>query len=369
MDNGQQNAITETAPHWYVLTTLDPQKAEKCLLEEELSCEGKPSQQGRFQFFIPYQFLKLRHAPSTSEAGRTTLPHGRTHVAANNETRSILRRYIFIRAHESELVKYLGGEWNRWTRGRIQFYLDGHKNKVTVADRMMGKFIEACSDMRLRFEVLPPIEGLTAGEEVILNTTAFRGEKARVLSIDHTSRGICLSLGLQLFSGSMVIRLSGLTEGDILREGQQKSPIDGSHLIDNVQRRLLTILSRKVNGKQTPETQKRDQEALVELFNYRFHHFDNDAARRHFLALMLICARLLRDHVGQSELTQAALAELDAINAKPTAKAATDVRAYLHVALCIATGQPSYRDAAKEYVREYQPKSQALRRFVKLIRK
>ena len=84
---------------------------------------------------------------------------------------------------------------------------------------------------------------------------------------------------------------------------------------------------------------------------------------------MLICARLLRDHVGQSELTQAALAELDAINAKPTAKAATDVRAYLHVALCIATGQPSYRDAAKEYVREYQPKSQALRRFVKLIRK
>jgi len=363
MDNTHPPINNTAQPHaWYVLTTLDPQQAEEHLLENS-------SEQGGFQFFIPYQFLKLRHTPAISPSGQAALPHGRPHVAANNETRSILRRYIFIRAHESALVQYLSGEWNQLGRSRIQFYLDRQRQKVTVADAMMGKFIEACSDMRLRFDVVPPIEGLAAGEEVILNTTAFRGEKARILGIKHTSHGLRLTLGLQLFAGSMVIRLSGISDGDIIREGQTQAPIDGSHLIDNVQRHLLAILSRRVNGKQTPETKMRDQETLAHLFNYRFHHFDNDAARRHFLALMLIAAHLLRDTVGRAELTEAALAELEVINARPASKAATDVRAYLHVALHIATGHPAYRDAAKAYIRDCQPKSLTLRRFVKLSRK
>ena len=369
MENKQpHNGTKAQPPHWYVLTTLDPRQAESRLSEVHLLPDSTPNEQGHFQFFIPYMFLKLRHAPSTGLAGHSTLPHGKSRVEANNETRSILRRYIFIRAHESELVEYLSGEWNQWSRNRIQFYLDSQRNKVTVSDRMMGKFIEACSDMRLRFEVLPPVKGLVEGEEVILNTTAFRGEKARILSIEHTPRGIRLSLGLQLFSGSMVIRLSGVSEGDILREGQQQSPIDSSHLIDNTQRRLLAILSRRVNGKQTTEVLEKDRETLLELFNYRFHHFENDTARRHFLALMLICARLLRDEMGQAELTEVAVVEVAAIEARAASKAATDVRAYLHVALYLATGQPGYRETAKEYVREHQPKSQALRRFVKLIR-
>jgi hypothetical protein len=84
---------------------------------------------------------------------------------------------------------------------------------------------------------------------------------------------------------------------------------------------------------------------------------------------MLICAHLCQDAKGEKELQQRALQQLEAINAKGPAKAATDTRTYLWIALKISTGDPQYRDLAKDYIRTKQPKSPQLRQFVTLISK
>ena len=52
------------------------------------------------------------------------------------------------------------------------------------------------------------------------------------------------------------------------------------------------------------------------------------------------------------------------IDKKRESKAATDTRAYLHIALYIATKKSEYREMARDYVRKYDPKSQCLRQFV-----
>jgi hypothetical protein len=57
------------------------------------------------------------------------------------------------------------------------------------------------------------------------------------------------------------------------------------------------------------------------------------------------------------------------MNQKSESKAATDTRTYLWIALYISTNDPAYRDAAKRYVQDYDPKSPKLRRFVSLIRR
>ena len=84
---------------------------------------------------------------------------------------------------------------------------------------------------------------------------------------------------------------------------------------------------------------------------------------------LLICAHLCRYTADEELLREELLEILSQINKRSESKAATDARAYLWIALYISTNDPMYRDAAKLYVREYQPKSAKLRSFVSLIRK
>ena len=114
---------------------------------------------------------------------------------------------------------------------------------------------------------------------------------------------------------------------------------------------------------------RRHAELLTTLYRYRDYEIQNPSAEAHFTALMLICAHLCQDAKGEKELQQRALAQLEAINAKGPAKAATDTRSYLWIALKISTGDPQYRDLAKDYIRTKQPKSPQLRQFVTLISK
>ena len=163
MENPQAN----TPIHWYVLTTLSPQQTEIRLQEENAARIAHGDPRGAIQYFIPYQFLKRRyekgHQPShESDASETlSIPRSAEQVKANNQTRAVLRRYIFLRAHEQDLNELLGSDWNRWGDNRVQFFYDHEHSKVTVHDQMMEKFIDACCDMQLHFELVPSLEGLT----------------------------------------------------------------------------------------------------------------------------------------------------------------------------------------------------------------
>ena len=340
---------------WYVLTTLDPKDSE-----EHLSSATMP-------YFIPYQFLK-RHSTSLPHVSDATVPGSSTMVRANNEIRSILRRYVFVRSTEEQLSSFLHGDWNQYSNNRLQFFLDKARNKVTVHDSMMDRFMEACSDLRLRFEICTPLDDIETDEEVVLNTTPFRGERAKVLEVHHTPHGVDLTLGLQIFTGSIILRLTGVSERDIIRYESGNRKTDSRHLIDNMQRRLLQVLSRHVHGKHTPESLQRDHATLDLLSSLRPPLAKKASSARHFLALQLICAYLRKDDITCRELSEKAETALSIIEAEGQQKAGSDVQAYLNVALYIATGNPAYREAAKSYVKERQPSSQALRRFVSLIR-
>jgi hypothetical protein len=77
---------------------------------------------------------------------------------------------------------------------------------------------------------------------------------------------------------------------------------------------------------------------------------------------------LCRYTADEAQLQKKVLDALAEINQRSESKASTDTRAYLWIALYISTHNPIYRDAAKQYVRDYQPKSKKLRSFVSLIR-
>lgn len=86
---------------------------------------------------------------------------------------------------------------------------------------------------------------------------------------------------------------------------------------------------------------------------------------RHYLALMLICARMMGDEKALRQYVGLVNAELGDLSRLRESKAATDSRCWLHIAMFIATGKPHFRNLAKAYIRQYNPKSTYLRQFVK----
>lgn len=346
---------------WFILTTLFPRKSEQRVLaeNESRSQSGRPT----LQYFIPYQYLQRREPCNRPSEEETPSPD---RARVNNAQRAALFRYLFIRASESDLASFLGDQRMRFPDNRLQLLRTRSRDAVTLSDAEMTRFINVCTELNLKFDLVPSLDRLSADEEVQLRLSPLQGERARVLRVRHTREGIDLTLSVSI-SGQMTLRLYNVRESDVIR--LTPGTFGNSHLIDDLQGRLLDIIYRRVYRKQTRESEVRDRALLDRCYNYRYYSVDHYGARCHLLALMLICAHLRRDAEGVSELTADALKTLGDIDGRGASRAATDYRAYLHVALYMATGDPAYRDAVRDYVRDYAPKSEPLRQFLHFIKK
>ena len=352
MDNGRK---------WFIMTSPDPKFVELKLLEENITREkwGMPA----FQYFIPYRFLKHRVADGNPEDDEFFNPVNRRDVEANNQLRNALKRYIFIRSDDRELETLLGGRESHDCYRTLWFYRDRNRNKLTVSDEAMERFIDACCDRRINFEVWPCTENIEENAEVVLNATPFKGYKARVLEVRQDRKGFSLTVGIRVLQGAMYLRLPSLRLEDVLYEPKTASPVvrenNRYRFIEDVQRQLLGILSRRTEGRRTEKSDKKDAAMLDSLYNYRYHTFASDAMRRKFRALMLLCAVLRGDPSGVSELSEKAKEELAGIEERPKSKMSVSVRAFLLAALYIATREETYRQEAMEYFRAQGKMSEA----------
>ena len=208
------------------MTSPDPRLVEVRLLEENIRRErGGLS---TFQYFIPYQFLKHRVAdpnPDDVSGDGPYNPLNRADVSANNQLRSALRRYIFIRSSDRELERFLEENSGRESCRTLWYYRDRDRNRLTVSDSAMGSFIDACCDRRIRFEVWPCVDHIGEGAEVVLNSTPFKGCRGRVLEVRQDRRGTTLTVGIRVLQGVFFLRLPSVRMEDVLYEPKDASPV------------------------------------------------------------------------------------------------------------------------------------------------
>lgn len=383
---------THEGRKWFVLTTFDPKHSEEILRSHSGRCDanGEPL----FSYFVPYTYLTQRkthelpgdateedvhddeaqQSASEDSEGEAEIVNKRNRAAVkeNNETRAALRRYIFVNAEERWLVSFLGESWNRESRFRIAFLSPREKKHAFVSDKSMDAFIEALSDLRLNFELSPAIEDLQKGDRIRFKNHAFEGQDVYVVDYRRTSKGITMTVAVDLITKRLRVKVLNIREEDIYHvDDAHTKYANNNALIKRNQQQLMAIISRRVNRKQTAESDLADVATLNDIFTTRFRHFDDYevAARRRFMAQMLLCACMLNDSKGKVVYTKNVLSELEKINSVSESKAATDVRARLHVALFIATGNPEFRRMAKDYVKTHDPKSARLRSLIRMISK
>ncbi len=346
---------------WYVLTTHDPEDSEKQLFRafEERIANNRPI----CQTFIPYQYLQRRIAQKASDKELTS---------SNNIIRSALRRYIFALADESMLVAFLAEGWNMMHHNRIQFFRNHDGQNAYVLPGAMNAFMTMLADKHLDFDLVPAFENLQKGEPIRFRNNTFEGRTFYVIESRSTNRGNVVTVGVDLVSSALQIKVYDVHSEDIIYLNEATSTkAKNSDLIKRNSAILLSILARRINKKEDKASRLKDAHDLDAMFISRFRHFDENqqAAHRRFLAQVLVCACLRHDPESKETYTSHLLAQLSEINTLPESKAATDVRARIHAALFLATGIPEYRAAARDYVRKHNPKSESLQTLIRLISK
>lgn len=331
----------DTDSRWYVMTHYDMQ----CFLEWLKAENAQRLSDGRaiVEPFYPHDFLKAE------------LPVN-------------LEHFVFLKGTEADIAGLVEDKRNKDTRIRLMHYLDTDGSYATVPDRKMQDFLEACIKYRGQFEITPSLRSIEVTDRVKIINGPFAGHEASVEGVRLSRGAIHLELAIQIVSGVMNIRMSNVDKRQIQIINRDAEDIIRTDFIEYTQNHLLQILRHRIKQVEDEDLNRQDADMLTRLYRYRNHEVKNDAARSHFLALMLICAHLCHYKNDEAELKEKVLGILNKINQKSESKAATDVRTYLWIALYISTHDPAYRDAAKAYIRDHQPKSSKLRSFVSLIR-
>lgn len=335
---------TDNTTCWFVMTHLEMKYFMEWLKTE--NAQRLRNGETVVEPFYPYDFLK------------------ETEKSISNDFAHI----VFLKTTESDIRNLVNNQSHLVYRLRLKHYLDTNGAKAIVPDKTMQEFLHACIKYRGCFEIIPPISSIEVTDKVRINSGPFAGHEAMVERVRLSHGSIQLDLAVELLSGVMNIRMCDVDKDKVTILNRNSADAIRTDFIEYTQNHLLNILKHRIDREQDPDINRNDADMLTRLYRYRDHEVKNEAARNHFLALMLICAHLCRYKDDEKQLREKVQDNLTEINQRSESKAATDTRAYLWIALYISTHDPVYRDAAKKYVRDYQPKSVKLRSLVSLIR-
>lgn len=345
MENTPHDLEEQKWSSWYVLTTSNPKHLE------ELIAQANALTPGQYDSYCPY----------------TRLPNESGSTAADSQfsLRAALRRYDFVRfsksVSEQQFVATVS-EWNRSSVSSILFLRNGDQTNAKVSNGQLNR-MRACCDAELVKPENLSLHDLKKGDEISLVGTPFDAEgdehrKCIIQSVTRRRGGLVeLRLEMTLFN----VRFPNLTI--TLEDGGASKK--ASDQVYDAQQKLLAIFRRKTNNKETEATRRQDEKTLQAIFENRSIALPVGAMSRHYLALMLICARMMNDAKALQQYIGLVQAELNDLSRIRESKAATDSRAWLHIAMFIATGKPHWRNLAKAYIKNYNPKSTYLQQFVK----
>ena len=334
---------------WLVLVATSPERTEYRLQQENMKQEQSGASEC-FQLFVPYTAMEGEKAEDKDKEFNFSL-------------RAALRRYLFVKGNEDRL-KTLMLEWNRLFEDKLFFLKDGSKNNARIKQSDMDSLRKVCLDDSGHLDLSVSLGNVKPGQKISLVNTPFESEDVEyeVVSVKKRAGGI-VELQVKMVMFGIDFDNITVTYNDTADDKSNAS------LVSFAQKKLLDIFRRRVNRKETPVSEYEDRKTLNTIFSQRDIVFPEGAMKRHFLALMLICAHLMADEEEVTRFREAVEKELADIARLRESKAATDTRAYLHIALYIVTGEAKYRDLAKTYVRKYEPSSTYLRQFVSTMSK
>lgn len=339
---------TNEKPYWYLLNTLEPEKAEDVVIDFNLIRNKKHLP--LLISFIPYHFLQHRIANVAYDSSRPyenieTEEDLRTEVKENNHMRNILKRYVFIKGTQNDL-NHLFTDEETMEKARIMFLSRGLKEPMVCLDDNMDRFVCACMDQNFKFDLCPTDDTLTLRQKVKLNIPYFAGQEAYILNIKEHNGHKLYTVGFHAMNNSAMVRKSGLTENDLYISAPAKHAdirsANDSRVIEDMQRWTLRLLEDKLTEDISELRLRHNMQHLTWLNTLRDRRFDSQQHQLKHTALALLSAWLSNDRYYIVKLTQQA-------NRQVAESTTMQQKAYLWTAIAIANGDSNCYNAALAY--------------------
>ena len=282
---------TPQTPKWYVMTHRTPSHFMQWMKRENAKrlADGRPL----IEPFYPNDFLHAQ--PTAPEREPTT---------ESNTLRADFAKFVFLKGTDNDIKGLVEESKGKALYYPLRHYLDTNGAYATVPDKMMQDFLEACVSYRGRFEIIPSISSIEAKDKVRITSGPFTGYTAMVERVQLSHGAIQLVLSIQLVSGVMNIRMNDVDKSQVTILDRDAAGAIRTDFIEYTQNHLLHILERRIKRDNDDSRNRQDADMLTRLYRYRYHDVENESARLHFQALMLICAHLCRYKADEAQLQE-----------------------------------------------------------------
>ena len=324
-------------------------------------------------YFIPAKTIERQSITKlTSDARQTKEERLRQETALrSNAIRNTLRSFVFLQIRPSGLAVLANEPWNGDNK-RIFHYRDHRGDEVTIAPKMMTRFIEACMEFGSKLEICTVQDRqeseITQGLKVTVREGAFAGLEAEVVALQYKSEGLRFTIAVKLFSNGSVAYVHDRKPEDVIIS-EKESYVFNADFINRIEDSLLTILKRRIKHKETPEEQEFNNHQIRSYYQLRNASIDKRDLALRFDALMSICASMLRSSSAKAKYAKLLKRRLKEVRQQSTGdNDQPRCLAYLLSALFLSTKDPVYRDELKTIVKGQLPSTDILQRHLVILR-
>ena len=342
---------------WWVLRHLNPQIIDVQLsqLNEQRAADDKEA----LVYFIPHQYAREAEYKKENDKVYNKM------VKENNDLRSTLHYYLFIKATEPDINSLLSGEWNRAMRLRLTICRTKSGEPLWATAKDMDDLIALMSEHREMFNLEPSPEGFQIDDKVMLKAKVFKGYEFYVTKVRKKEKGASLTLELPIFNGRFILKTKSV---DVAK---QHLPMKIQELLspDYVKRvdQALTAIVRHRYGRRKSKGNKQQTESdsviLHDLQFMSYMEFDDSEIHNHVKTLLLLHAALRKDRHSIEHYVPI----VEQMLTNPT-EATTGEDAFRMAVLYLATQDVNYRDAAKRYEQKHKTLSEPLSQLMPVIK-
>ena len=342
---------------WWVLRHLNPQTIDVQLsqLNERRAADDKEA----LVYLIPHQYAKEAEYKKENDKAYNKK------VKENNDLRSTLHYYLFIKATEPDIYALVGGAWNRASRLRLTICRSKSGEPLWATTKDMDNLIALMREHREMFNLEPSPDGFQVDDKVMLKAKIFKGYEFYVTKVRKKEKGASLTLELPIFNGRFILKTKSV---DVAK---QHLPMKIQELLspDYVKRvdQALTAIVRHRYGRRKSKDNKQQAESdsviLHDLQFMSYMEFDDSEIHNHVKTLLLLHAVLRKDRHSVEHYVPI----VEQMLSNPT-EATTDEDAFRMAVLYLATQDVNYRDAAKRYEQEHKMLSEPLSQLMPIIK-
>jgi len=324
-------------------------------LNEQRAADNKEA----LVYFIPHQYAKEAEYKKENDKAYNKM------VKENNDLRSTLHYYLFIKATESDINSLLSGEWNRTSRIRLTMCRSKSGEPLWATTKDMDDLIALMSEHREMFNLEPSPDGFQIDDKVMLKAKVFKGYEFYVTKVRKKGKGASLTLEMPIFNGRFILKTKSVdvAKRHLPMKIQELLSPDYVKRVDQALTAIVRHRYARRKSKGSKQQTESDSVILHDLQFMSYMEFDDSEIHNHVKTLLLLHAVLRKDRHSMEHYVPIVRQMLS-----NPAEATTDEDAFRMAVLYLATQDVNYRDAAKRYEQKHKMLSEPLSHLMPVIK-